>query len=138
MYLAASSVLRVRHMYRCRAYLHSDVRKDIAMDISVFARHAPRQKEAIIAAFNAGGKTSLMCGDGTNDVGALRRAHVGISLISAPEVESKQRKAAAALSLTYTVWLRDACCVRVLLERLYAPFLSPDVYVAFRVCSSVR
>ncbi|KAL3915148.1 MAG: hypothetical protein SGILL_005782 [Bacillariaceae sp.] len=67
--------------------------KDIVPLVQVYARHAPRQKEAIIAAFNLGGFKTLMCGDGTNDVGALRRAHVGISLISAPEVEAKQRSA---------------------------------------------
>ena len=61
--------------------------------VSVFARHAPHQKEAVIAAFNHGGFQTLMCGDGTNDVGALKRAHVGISIISAPEVESKQMEA---------------------------------------------
>jgi manganese-transporting P-type ATPase len=72
--------------------------KELVPSVSVFARHAPRQKEAIIAAFNEAGYKTLMCGDGTNDVGALRRAHVGISLISAPEVEAKQRAAAAALS----------------------------------------
>ncbi len=30
--------------------------------ISVFARHAPRQKEAVIAAFNGAGRYTLMCG----------------------------------------------------------------------------
>ena len=37
--------------------------------ISVFARHAPRQKEAVVAAFNLSGRYTLMCGDGINDVG---------------------------------------------------------------------
>eukprot|EP00934_Nitzschia_sp_Nitz4_P002395 Nitzschia sp. Nitz4//scaffold23_size168460//129375//133401//NITZ4_002242-RA/size168460-augustus-gene-0.49-mRNA-1//1//CDS//3329543704//2390//frame0 len=70
-----------------------DLLKQLVPSIAVFARHAPRQKEAIIAAFNASGEFTLMCGDGTNDVGALRRAHVGISLISAPEIEAKHRHA---------------------------------------------
>jgi manganese-transporting P-type ATPase len=67
--------------------------KQLVPIISVFARHAPHQKEAVVAAFNHGGSQTLMCGDGTNDVGALKRAHVGISLISAPGVESKQAEA---------------------------------------------
>ena len=37
--------------------------------ISVFARHSPRQKEAVVRALNDAGCTTLMCGDGTNDVG---------------------------------------------------------------------
>jgi manganese-transporting P-type ATPase len=73
--------------------------KDIVPAITVFARHAPRQKEAIIAALNLGGLKTLMCGDGTNDTMALRRSHVGISLISAPEVEAKQRNAVKSLTL---------------------------------------
>jgi cation-transporting ATPase 13A1 len=72
--------------------------KELVPLISVFARHAPRQKEAVVAAFNLRGYHTLMCGDGTNDVGALRRAHVGISIISAPEVEAKQRSASETIS----------------------------------------
>jgi cation-transporting ATPase 13A1 len=74
------------------------VLKDLVPLVSVFARHAPRQKEAVVAAFNLSGRHTLMCGDGTNDVGALKRAHVGISIISAPELEAKQREATATVA----------------------------------------
>merc|ERR1712071_5203 len=69
------------------------VLKALVTCVSVFARHAPRQKEAVIAAFNEAGRYTLMCGDGTNDVGALKQAHVGISIISVPEIEAKSRAA---------------------------------------------
>ena len=74
------------------------VLKDLVRLIAVFARHAPRQKEAAVAAFNLSGRYTLMCGDGTNDVGALKRAHVGISIISAPEIEAKHREATSKLA----------------------------------------
>jgi len=66
--------------------------------ISVFARHAPRQKEAVVAAFNGAGRITLMCGDGTNDVGALKMSHCGISIISVPDLEAKQRDAIDGLT----------------------------------------
>jgi manganese-transporting P-type ATPase len=74
-----------------------NILQTLAPLISVFARHAPHQKEAVVAALNHGGHQTLMCGDGTNDVGALKRAHVGISIISAPTVEKKQREATATI-----------------------------------------
>ena len=40
----------------------------------------------------------LLLLDGTNDVGALKRARVGISIVSAPEVESKQRRASETMA----------------------------------------
>ena len=50
--------------------------------VSVFARATPEHKEAIVLAINHCGETSFMCGDGTNDVGALRQAHVGVAILS--------------------------------------------------------
>lgn len=50
--------------------------------IRVFARMKPQEKEAVLKELRAHGRYTLMCGDGANDVGALKQAHVGLALLS--------------------------------------------------------
>jgi len=50
--------------------------------IKVFARMTPDAKETVIECLHSIDALCLMCGDGANDVGALKQADVGVALLS--------------------------------------------------------
>ena len=79
-----------------RATQISHVVAELYRYTAVFARTMPDQKEHILAWLKKLGYGTLMCGDGTNDVGALKQADIGIALLSsdvaAAEEELKKER----------------------------------------------
>ena len=63
---------------------------------AVFAGVLPEDKYKLVRAFQAGGHTVGMCGDGANDAPALRQAQIGIAVLTATDVA----KFAAGMVLT--------------------------------------
>lgn len=51
--------------------------------VKVFGRCTPHDKVAVVQSFARAGHITLMCGDGGNDCGALKAAHVGVALSDA-------------------------------------------------------
>ena len=63
---------------------------------AVFAGVLPEDKYKLVKAFQQGGHTVGMCGDGANDAPALRQAQIGIAVSTATDVA----KSAAGMVLT--------------------------------------
>ena len=64
--------------------------------VAVFAGVLPEDKYKLVKAFQKGGHTVGMCGDGANDAPALRQAQIGIAVSTATDVA----KSAAGMVLT--------------------------------------
>eukprot|EP00727_Mastigamoeba_balamuthi_P003383 m51a1_g13041 putative probable cation-transporting atpase 13a1-like (255) ;mRNA; f:2042-2869 len=67
-----------------------------------FARASPEQKERVVSAFRVTGHCVLGCGDGTNDVGALKQADVGIALLNVSDAPRPQQQQAPQPALELT------------------------------------
>lgn len=57
--------------------------KELAHFVRVIGRCSPNDKITMVDTFNKQGFITMMCGDGGNDCGALRTAHVGVALSDA-------------------------------------------------------
>lgn len=66
--------------------LSDDELRELAGNVSVFAKLAPFHKERIIKALRGGNNVVGFLGDGINDAPALRAADVGISVDSAADI----------------------------------------------------
>ncbi|XP_059062171.1 polyamine-transporting ATPase 13A3-like [Achroia grisella] len=70
----------------------------------VFGRFGPDQKTQLVTALQGEGLIVGMCGDGANDCGALKAAHVGISLSEAD----------ASVAAPFTSRVQNIGCVKLL------------------------
>ena len=72
---------------------------------AVFSRMTPDQKAGLVSHYMALGMYTGMCGDGANDCGALKTAHMGVSL-----AESE-----ASIAAPFTSQISDISCIPIVL-----------------------
>lgn len=64
---------------------YPDKLRELVSNAVVYARVSPNQKELILSVLRSLGYVTLMAGDGTNDVGALKMANIGVALLNGTE-----------------------------------------------------
>jgi cation-transporting ATPase 13A3/4/5 len=89
-----------------RKVLDSARYKELIMRTFVFARLSPNSKKLLVEDLKEFGFSVLMCGDGTNDCGALKAADVGISL----------SEAEASVAAPFTSKVKNISCVKELIS----------------------
>lgn len=60
--------------------------------IKMYCRVSPMQKDDIVKMLIKAGLNPSMCGDGSNDVGALKRAVIGVALLNSEEKDKNKSK----------------------------------------------
>ena len=60
--------------------------------IKLYCRVSPLQKDDIVKMLIKAGLNPSMCGDGSNDVGALKRAVIGVALLNSEEKDKNNNK----------------------------------------------
>lgn len=64
--------------------------KELVENTSVYARVSPSQKELVLSVLKSLNYITLMAGDGTNDVGALKMANIGVALLDGSPEDLKK------------------------------------------------
>ncbi|KAJ5068552.1 manganese-transporting atpase 13a1 [Anaeramoeba ignava] len=92
--------------------------------INVYARVLPDQKESVILEMKKKGKSTLMCGDGTNDVRALKESDVGIALLNSGEIKKTAQPKRAPQSLSDFLDAEDTATIQLGDASMASPFTS--------------